>query len=206
MTSSALYSNQGFKRKVQENMTDRIAKTRELLQGVESSWGMEFEKALKQFVAFAQQQPESFDEILVGELDAQYQAFKSGENFTGGAEYALICALWKRPTKKAVPVLSKILVEDPTAGREEIAQTLRDLGDPRAVKPLLSVLDTLDDDNDIGGHLRSAIAEALGAIGDLYALPALRRLETTPSDDQKKIAGYAQWAIAQLESCTPNCD
>ena len=180
-------------------MTECIAKTRKLLRQVESSLGIEFEKALKQFVAFARQQPESFDEILVGELEAQYQAFKSGENFTGAAEYALICALWKRPTRKAVPVLSKILVEDATAGREEIAQILRDLGDERAVKPLLSVLDTLDDDNDIGGHLRSAIAEALGAIGDSYALPALRRLEATPSDDEKKIAVYAKWAIEQLK-------
>ena len=179
-------------------MTKLIATTRKLLQKVESTWGIEFEKALKQFVTFAQGQPESFDEILVHELEAQYQAFKFGENFTGAAEYAIICALWKRPTPKAVPVLSKILVEDATAGREEIVQILRDVGNRGAVGPLLSVLETLDDDNDIGGHLRSAIAEALGAIGDASALPALQRLATTPSADGKKIARYVKWAIEGL--------
>ena len=58
-------------------MTDRIAKTRELLQTVESSVGIEFEKALKQFVAFARYQSQSFDEILVGELEAQLMRRKS---------------------------------------------------------------------------------------------------------------------------------
>ncbi|MBI1926693.1 HEAT repeat domain-containing protein [Candidatus Poribacteria bacterium] len=183
-------------------MTELIATTRELLQKVESSWGIEFEKALKQFVTFARQQPEAFDDILVEELGAQYQAFQSDENFTGATEYALICALWERPTPKAVPVLCKILVEDPTSGREEIVQILRDVGDKRAVEPLLSVLETLDDAVDEGGHLRSAIAEALGAIGDPCALPALHRLEATPSADGKKIAHYVKWAIEQLENET----
>lgn len=181
-------------------------KTKEVLDRVEKAPDGNFLTSVRSFVEFAQQQGEPFSEILVEELEAQYQAFKAGGNFTGAAEYALICALWKRPTREAVPVLSKIFVEDPTAGREEIAQIFRDLGDPRTVKPLLSVLDTLDDHNDIGGHLRSAIAEALGAIGDSYALPALRRLEITPSDDKKKIARYAKWATEQLESRTPNRD
>ena len=181
-------------------------KTKELLDQVEKAPDGNFLAGVRSFIKFAQQQSEPFRGILVKELEAQYQAFKVGENFTGAAEYALICALWKCPTREAVPVLSKIFVEDPTAGREEIAQIFRDLGDPRAVKPLLSVLDTLDDNNDIGGHLRSAIAEALGAIGDSYALPALRQLEITPSDDKKKIVRYTKWAIEQLESRTPNRD
>ena len=181
-------------------------KTKEVLDRVEKAPDGSFLMSVRSFVKFAQEQREPFSEILVAELERQYQAFKSGENFTGAAEYALICALWKCPTREAVPVLSKILVEDPTAGREEIAQIFRDLGDPRAVKPLLSVLDTLDDNNDIGGHLRSAIAEALGAIGDSYALPALRRLEVTPSDDNKKIARYVKWAVEQLESRPPSRD
>ncbi|MCZ6676486.1 MAG: HEAT repeat domain-containing protein [Candidatus Poribacteria bacterium] len=144
--------------------------------------------------------PDTFDEILVEELEAEYQAFKSGKNFTGEAEYALICALWRRPTPKAVPVLTRILVEDPTSGREEIVRILSDLGDKRAVNPLLAVLETLDDDNDIGGHLRSAIAEALGAIGDPSALAPLQRLESAPSVDSKKIARYIKWAIEQLRN------
>ena len=181
-------------------------KTKEMLDRVEKAPDGSFLTSVRSFVKFAQQQHEPFSEILVEELKAQHQAFKSEENFTGAAEYALICALWKRPTREAVPVLSKIFVEDSTAGREEIAQIFRDLGDPRAVKPMLSVLGTLDDNNDIGGHLRSAIAEALGAIGDSYALPALRRLEITPSDDKKKIARYAKWATEQVESPTPKRD
>jgi len=183
-------------------MTELIATTRELLQKVESSWGIEFEKALKQFVTFARQQPEAFDDILVEELEAQYQAFQSGENFTGATEYTLICALWHRPTLKAIPVLSHIFVEDPESGREEIAQIMRDVGDPRAIQPLLSVLETLDDEVDEGGHLRSGIAEALGAIGDPSALPALHRLEATPSADGKKIARYVKWALEQLKNET----
>jgi HEAT repeat protein len=187
-------------------MEDIRIKTKKLLDRVEKAPDGSFLTSVRRFVKFAQQQHEPFNEILVGELEAQYQAFKSGKNFTGAAEYALICALWKCPTREAVPVLSKIFVDNPVAEREEIAQIFRDLGDPRAVKPMLSVLDTLDDNNDIGGHLRSAIAEALGAIGDSYALPALRRLEITPSDDNKKIARYAKWATEQLESRTPNRD
>ena len=179
-------------------------KTKEILDRIEKASDGSFLTSVRSFVKFAQQQHEPFSEILVEELEAQYQAFKSGENFTGAAEYALICALWECPTREAVPVLSKIFVEDSTTGREEIAQIFRDLGDPRAVKPLLSVLDTLDDDNDIGGHLRSVIAEALGTIRDSHALPALRRLEVTPSDDEKKIARYTKWAIEQLESHTSN--
>ncbi len=187
-------------------MEDIRIKTKELLDRVEKAPDGSFLTSVRSFVKFAQQQHGPFNEILVGELEAQYQAFKSGKHFTGATEYALICALWKCPTREAVPVLSKIFVENPAAGREEIAQIFRDLGDPRAVKPMLSVLDTLDDNNDIGGHLRSAIAEALGAIGDSYALPMLRRLEITPSDDKKKIARYAKWATEQLESRTPNRD
>ena len=187
-------------------MEDIRIETKELLDRVEKAPDGSFLTSVRSFVKFAQQQHEPFNEILVGELEAQYQAFKSGKNFTGATEYALICALWKCPTRKAVPVLSKIFVENPAAGREEIAQIFRDLGDPRAVKPMLSVLDTLDDNNDIGGHLRSAIAEALGAIGDSYALPALRRLEITSSDDKKKIARYAKWATEKLESRAPNRD
>ena len=187
-------------------MEDIRIKTKELLDRVEKAPDGSFLTSVRSFVKFAQQQHEPFNEILVGELEAQYQAFKSGKNFTGATEYALICALWKCPTRKAVPVLSKIFVENPAAGREEIAQIFRDLGDPRAVKPMLSVLDTLDDNNDIGGHLRLAIAEALGAIGDSYALPALRRLEITSSDDKKKIARYAKWATEKLESRAPNRD
>ena len=164
-------------------------KTREALDRVEKASDGSFLADVRSFVKFAQQQSEPFSEILVEELEIQYQAFKSGENCTGAAEYALICVLWECPTREAVPILSKIFVENPTAGREEIAQIFRDLGDPRAVKPLLSVLDTLDNNNDIGGHLRSAIAEALGAIGDSFALPALRQLEITPSDDEKKSQG-----------------
>ena len=179
-------------------------KTKEVLDRVEKAPDGNFLTSVRSFVEFAQQQREPFSEILVEELEAQYQAFKSREDFTGAAEYALICALWEHPTREAVPVLSKIFVENPTAGREEIAQIFRDLGDPRAVKPLLSVLDTLDDNNDIGGHLRSAIAEALGAIGDSYALPVLRRLEVTHSDDKKKITRYTKWAIKQLESRASN--
>ena len=179
-------------------------KTKEVLDRVEKASDGNFLTSVRNFVKFVQQQREPFGEILVEELEAQYQAFKSGENFTGAAEYALICPLWECPTREAVPVLSKIFVEDSTAGREEIAQIFRDLGDPRAVKPLLSVLDTLDDNNDMGGHLRSAIAEALGVIGDSYALSALRRLEVAPSDDKKKIARYTKWAIEQLESDAPN--
>ena len=185
-------------------MEDIRIKTKVVLDKVEKASDGSFLTNVRSFVEFAQQQHEPFRQILVEELEAQYQAFKSGENFTGAAEYALICALWECPTTEAVPVLSKIFVENSTAGREEIAQIFRDLGDPRAVKPLLSVLDTLDDDNDIGGHLRSAIAEALGAIGDSYALPALRRLEKNISDDKKKIERYVKWAIEQLESCPSN--
>jgi len=179
-------------------------KTKEALDKIEKAPDGSFLTSVRSFVKFAQQQSEPFNEILVEELEAQYQAFKSREDFTDAAEYALICALWECPTREAVPVLSKIFVENPTAEREEIAQIFRDLGDPRAVKPLLSVLDTLDDNNDIGGHLRSAIAEALGAIGDSYALPALRQLEVTPSDDKKKIARYTKRAIEQLESHASN--
>ncbi len=173
-------------------------KTKELLKAVEQAQKGRFLESVRNFTKFARQHPHSFDDILVEELEAEYQAFKSGENFTGTAEYALICALWYRPTPKAIPVLSKIFVEDPTSGREEIARILRDVGDPRAVEPLLSVLETLDDEVDEGGHLRSGIAEALGAIGDPSALPALHRLEATPSADGKKIAHYVKWAIEQL--------
>jgi len=173
-------------------------KTKEMLDAVEKAPSGSFLASVRNFVKFARQQPDSFDDILVEELEAQYQAFKAGGDFTGDAEYALICALWRRPTPKAVPALSKILVEDATAGREEIVRILRDVGDPRAVQSLLSVLETLDDEVDEGGHLRSGIAEALGAIGDPCALPALQRLEATPSADGKKIARYVKWAIEQL--------
>ncbi len=177
-------------------------KTKEMLDAVEKAPSGSFLASVRNFVKFAREQPESFDDILVEELEAQYQAFKSGENFTGDAEYALICALWHRPTLKAIPVLSHIFVEDPESGREEIAQIMRDVGDPRAVQPLLSVLEPLDDEVDEGGHLRSGIAEALGAIGDPSALSALRRLEETPSADGKKIAHYVKWAIEQLKNET----
>jgi HEAT repeat protein len=136
----------------------------------------------------------------VDELEAQYYAFKSDLSFTGLSQYALICALWERPTKDAVPILLKILAEDPNAPHEELVQILMQVADIRAVEPLLSLLNTLDDENDEYGHLRAAIVEALGAIGSKRALPTLHRILETVSQDTLKLADYTQWAIEQLSN------
>jgi HEAT repeat protein len=180
-------------------MKSLVKATRKMLEQVELATGPDFEKAIQRFIEFANQHTEAFDEVVVQELKSYHKQVQSNPHFTGKAQYALICVLWERPTPKAVPVLLKILETDENAPREEIAQILGQVGDAQAVQPLLNLLKTLNDANDEYGHLRAAIVEALGTIGDPRALPLLCQLAQTASPNAPKLRRYAEWAMNQMK-------
>jgi len=64
--------------------------------------------------------------------------------------------------------------------RASAASALANLGDRRAVEPLIALL--REDDL---GHARGAAAWALGELGDARALPALRALEGDEAHPRK---------------------
>jgi hypothetical protein len=71
--------------------------------------------------------------------------------------------------------------------REEVAEALEEIGDLRAVNPLIHVL------SDEGGFVRSSVAKALGVIGDQKAVePLIQARKTGNMLDLKK-------AIKELE-------
>jgi hypothetical protein len=117
-------------------MTEMTKTTRKLLEQVESATGLEFEKSIRNFIQFAEQQTNAFDSVLLQELEFQHKQSQLNPHFTGKAEYALICALWERPIAEAVSILLKILAEDSTAPREEIVHIFMQLKDVRAVDSL----------------------------------------------------------------------
>jgi len=80
--------------------------------------------------------------------------------------------------------------------REDAAEHLGRLGDPRAVPALVQAL-LSDPDDDV----REEAAEALGRIGDARALPALRHAAAT--DDDKSVRKEAREAIERIAPPRP---
>jgi HEAT repeat protein len=70
----------------------------------------------------------------------------------------------------AVPHLTKLLTDDNEEVRNFSTVMLGDIGNPKAVMPLINALR----DND--ANVRHGAAEALGKIGDYLAVPPLREL------------------------------
>lgn len=91
------------------------------------------------------------------------------------------------------PVLQKIgeLHSDDAETREEAAQWLGQVRDPRAVRPLIDVLKH-DPDHDV----REDAARALGSIGSRDAHDAL--LEASESDPERDVRRAASKALARL--------
>jgi hypothetical protein len=85
-----------------------------------------------------------------------------------------------RRTRQADPILVKIgeLHSDDTDTREDAAEWLGDAHDPRAVRPLIEVLQ-----HDRKDDVREAAAKSLGQIGGLDAERALTIASTSDSDD-----------------------
>jgi len=77
-----------------------------------------------------------------------------------------------------------------------VCETLGDLGDRRAVEPLLDKL------NDSDYWVRKAACQALGDLGDKRAVEPLRRL--AENDSHKEVRFAAKSALERLESETEN--
>jgi HEAT repeat protein len=80
--------------------------------------------------------------------------------------------------RAAVPHLLEVLKQTPRA-RAEAALALGEIGEPSAVGPLLAALDPAPKDRDTTDANRR-IAEALGALRAREAVPALKKLTTSP--------------------------
>ena len=102
---------------------------------------------------------------------------------------AAIAALEKQGSP-AVPALIGLLGEKSWDVQREAIRALGRLGDPRAVEPLLAVLQEPD------GLRRAEVESALGMIGDRRALPALRALER---EEKGSVQVGARSAIEQIE-------
>jgi HEAT repeat protein len=79
--------------------------------------------------------------------------------------------------------------------RAQAAYSLRSIGDPRAIEPLIALLDRLTD-----SWLQAAVANVLGAFGDERALPSLQRLTEADND---RVRNNALGAIFRIEHLEP---
>jgi len=91
----------------------------------------------------------------------------------------------------AVPALIECLDAKSYMLRAEAAFALRRIGDPRAVEPLIALLERLT-----ASWLRAAVATVLGEFGDKRALPALQRLT---DDGNERVRNTALGAIFRIE-------
>jgi HEAT repeat protein len=73
---------------------------------------------------------------------------------------------------------------------------LGQIGDPRAVKPLIKAL------QDQNLSVCSAVVEALGLIGDLEALPHLLKIERREKALRRSTANVARKAINQIKAAS----
>ncbi len=90
-------------------------------------------------------------------------------------------ALRKLKAKDALPQVVAKLKTDDGAIRERAAAALEDMGDPRAVAPLVDAVDLGSSDKTIiRGNLK--IADALGTLGDKSAVPVLEKMLHTRDD------------------------
>jgi HEAT repeat protein len=91
----------------------------------------------------------------------------------------------------AVPALIECLHAKSYTLRAQAAYALREIGDERAVEPLISLLNRLTT-----SPLRAAVANALGSLGDERALPALKRLT---EDENNRVRNTALGAVFRIE-------
>jgi HEAT repeat protein len=97
----------------------------------------------------------------------------------------------------AVPALIECLHAKSYNLRAQAAHALRDIGDERAVEPLISLLNRLTT-----SWLRVAVANALGSLGDKRALPALKCLIEDADDNVRNTALGAVFRIEVLPTIT----
>lgn len=93
----------------------------------------------------------------------------------------------------AVPTLMKVLSSETKAdGRKSAAELLEQIGDTRAVEPLVAAL------QDSNAEVRQRTAKALGRIGDDAAAPELER--TLLHDTDGNVRRLAAWALEKINS------
>lgn len=106
---------------------------------------------------------------------------------------AAIDSLWVIRTPDAFPVFIKALSDPSIEVRAFAVSGLGDLGDPKAVDPLLLRL-SLEDKNEM--EIISRIVDSLGKLGDPKAIESIRPFAESPDMSLRK---YARIAVSKLE-------
>lgn len=92
---------------------------------------------------------------------------------------------------KSLPRLIDALAAESVHMREFSASLLGELGDERAVEPLIAAAASAD------WPVRLAVAEAFGSIGSVRALPVVERMADDPHPHVRAMAAAAAKALAQ---------
>lgn len=92
---------------------------------------------------------------------------------------------------KAVTALLDILPRAPFMVQLQIARSLREINDLRAVEPLMDLLETTD-----SSVLRYTIVQTLGSLGDPVAVPLIKRFA---NDEDHHVRKRVRMALERLE-------
>src|SRR5262245_50277573 len=148
-----------------------------------TAWGRRWHAARELYFLGDQRAADALLDLLQHDLDTRVREMAAQ-------------ALGKLHELRAVVLLIDALQTGPAAMHYKIVQVLGELGDPRAIDPLIEIARTSDNP-----YVRRKAAKALGKIGNKRALPVLRWMadhDTGATHKGKRVSSAARTAMQQI--------